>query len=80
LRPKNLIVKSTKSPHLNIHKHTWTSPDGITHNQIDHVLVCKRKQSIIIDIRSLRGANCDTDHYLVVATVIKEGNKVTFGR
>jgi hypothetical protein len=30
---KNLIVKST-FPYHNIHKHTWTSPDGITHNQI----------------------------------------------
>jgi hypothetical protein len=30
---KNLIVKST-FPHCNIHKHTWTSPDDVTHNQI----------------------------------------------
>ena len=73
--------------HLNIHKYTWTSPGGITHNQVDHVLVDKRRQSIIIDVRSLRGADCHTDHYLVVATirereretVIKEGNKATFG-
>ena len=66
---RNLIVKSTKCLHRNIHKYTWTSPDGITHNQIDHVLVDKRRQSSIIDVRSLGEVDCDTDHSLVVETI-----------
>jgi len=28
---KNLVVKSEMFPHRNIHKYTWTSPDGKTH-------------------------------------------------
>jgi hypothetical protein len=32
---KNMKVKSTMVQHRNIHKYTWTSPDGKTHNQID---------------------------------------------
>ena len=40
---KNLILKSIKFPHRNIHKYTLTSPDSITNNQIDHVLVDKRR-------------------------------------
>jgi hypothetical protein len=63
---KNLIVKST-FPHRDIHKHTWTSPDGVTHNQIDHVLIDKRRHSNILGVLSFRGADCDTDHCLVVA-------------
>jgi hypothetical protein len=63
---KNLIVRSTTFPHRDIHKHTWTSPDGVTHNQIDHVLLDKRRHSNILDVRSFRGTDCDTEHYLVM--------------
>jgi hypothetical protein len=64
---KNLSVKSTTFPHCDIHKHAWTSPGGVTHNQINHVLIDKRRHSNILDVCSFRGANCDTDYYLVVA-------------
>jgi len=68
---KNLVVKSTMFPHRNIHKYTWTSHDGRTHNQIDHVLIARRWHSSVLDVRSFRGADCDTDHYLVISKVRK---------
>jgi hypothetical protein len=45
------------------------SPDGKNHNHIDHILVDKRRHSNVLDVRSFRAADCDSDHYLVVAKV-----------
>jgi hypothetical protein len=30
----NSVVGNTTFPHHDIHKHTWTSPDDVTHRQI----------------------------------------------
>lgn len=64
---KSLVIKSTMFPHKNIHKETCTrrSPDGRYTNKIDHVLINLRFSNYIQDIRMVRGANCDSDHYLV---------------
>jgi hypothetical protein len=53
-------------PHCDIHKFSWPSPDGKTHNQTDHILIERRRYS------SIR----DTDHYLVVIKV-REGLAVS---
>jgi hypothetical protein len=56
---KSLIVKSTMFVHCNIHKFTWTSPDGKTHIQIDHILIDRRRHSSIFYVQSFRAAGCD---------------------
>jgi hypothetical protein len=48
---KNLVVKSTMFPQRNIHKYTWTSPDGKTHGQVYHILIDRRRYSSILDVR-----------------------------
>jgi hypothetical protein len=63
---KNLVVRSTMFPHCYSHKYNWTSPEGKTQNQIDHVLIDKRRHSRTLDVRSFRGADCDTDNNMVV--------------
>jgi hypothetical protein len=47
---KNLIVQSILFPDCNIHKFTWTSPDGKTHNKIEHILIDKRVQSSVLEV------------------------------
>jgi hypothetical protein len=66
---KKMTAKSTLFPHHYIHIFTWASADGKTHNQIDHILIERRGHSSILDVRSFRAADCDTDHYLVVVKV-----------
>jgi hypothetical protein len=61
---KNMIVKSTMFPHHNIHKMTRTS-DRKTHKNWPYF--DRRQHSSILDVQSFRAADCDTDHYLVVA-------------
>ena len=68
---KNLVVKSTMFPHRNVRKYTRTPPDGKTNNQIDHILTDRRWHSSILNVQSFGGADCDTDHYLVVAKVME---------
>ena len=46
---KNL-VKSNMFLHQNIHKYNWTSPDGKTLNQINHILIDMRWHLNILNV------------------------------
>jgi ribosomal protein S17 len=36
---KNLVFRTTMFLHWNIHKYTWTSTDGKTHDQFNRILI-----------------------------------------
>jgi hypothetical protein len=65
----NLLISSTMYEYKKIHKRTWKDPANRIVNQIDHILICKRGASAIQDVRTLRGPNCDSDHFLVRAII-----------
>jgi endonuclease/exonuclease/phosphatase family metal-dependent hydrolase len=64
----NMTIKSTCFDHKNVHKGTWKAPGGAI-NQIDHILISTRYATNITHVRTCRGPNCDTDHYLVKAVL-----------
>ncbi|KAK5639471.1 hypothetical protein RI129_011963 [Pyrocoelia pectoralis] len=53
---------------MDIYKGTWKSPDGRVVNQIDHVLIERKHENKISNVRSTRGAEADSDHFLVKVT------------
>jgi hypothetical protein len=62
---KGIMGRTVDSQHMGIHKRTWKSPDGNVFNQTDHILIAVRYCSDLRDARSYRGANTDSDHYLI---------------
>jgi hypothetical protein len=76
----NLEISSTKfQQHRRIHKGTWKAPGQYICNKIDHVLINKRRVSTITNVRTLRGPNCDSDHYLVRTKIRQRISKVEEG-
>lgn len=69
---QNLKIMSTYFDRKNIYKTTWISPDGNTANQIDHVIIETKHANSVQNIRTYRGADCNTDHFMVVANIRQE--------
>lgn len=60
-----LVIGRTIFPHKNIHKYTWTSPDGPTRNQIDHICISQKWKQSLLDVRAWRGVDVQSDHILI---------------
>ncbi|KAK2705877.1 uncharacterized protein LOC136030686 [Artemia franciscana] len=50
-----------------MHKYTWNSPDGVTRNEKDHILIAEHRRCCLEDVWTFRGADCYSDRQLVVA-------------
>ena len=47
--------------------YTWTSPDGQYQNQIEYILCSQRWRSSIQSAKTIPGADCGSDHELLIA-------------
>ena len=53
--------------------YTWTSPDGKHQNQTDYILCSQRWRSSIQSAKTRPGADCGSDHELLIAKLKKVG-------
>ncbi|XP_043949724.1 craniofacial development protein 2-like [Drosophila biarmipes] len=66
---RNMVVSSTRFRHIDSHNATWLSPDQKTRNQIDHVVIDGRHASSVMDLRTFRGVNIDSDRHVAASKI-----------
>ena len=62
-----LVIANTLFQQHKRRFYTWTSPDGEHQNQTDCILCSQRWRSSIQSAKTRLGANCGSDHELLIA-------------
>ena len=62
-----LVIANTLFQQHKRRLYTWTSPDSQLRNQIDYILCSQRWRSSIQSTKTRPGADCDSDHELLIA-------------
>ena len=79
--PRNaLVIVNTPFQQHKRRLYTWTLPDGQHQNQVDYILCSKRWRSSIQSTKTRPGADCGSDHELLIAKfrlILKKVGKTT---
>ena len=62
-----LVIANTLFQQHRRRLYTWTSPDGQYQTQIDYILCSQRWRSSIQSAKTRLGADCGSDHELLIA-------------
>ena len=62
-----LVIANTLFQQHKRRLYIWTSPDGQYRNQIDYILCSQRRRSSIQSVKTRPGADCVSDHELLIA-------------
>ena len=62
-----LVIANTLFQQHKRRLYTWTSPDGQHRNQIDYIPCSQRWRSSIQSVKTRPGADCGSDHELLIA-------------
>ena len=71
-----LVIAKTLFQQHKRRLYTWTSPDGQHQNQIDYILCSQRWRNSIQSAKTRPGADCGSDHELLIAKFRLKLNKV----
>ena len=71
-----LVIANTLFQQHKRRLYTWTSSDGQHRNQIDYILCSQRWRSSIQSAKTRRGADCGSDHELLIAKFRLKLNKL----